>query len=295
MVRCWCIKILIDSLIIRHIFLRLLQTLILRIYSLLLLLWLWLVEHLLRWLSNLSVVSWLLSKLRLWAFDWLLLRRVALGSDAWVAVLARRLTCLTSVCVVLWWVVSMARVVSTMTWAYFVFRTLRFFVMHITIRHDSVILSTLVARLLLLAVVDYAEGAVLHLVWVSIRVLVLVVGNVDDVLADQSASSFTLTMWRFIWKSLLILLVVQFFLVLFKNFLSYTRDLLVAELTDLLSMGGLVGGSHTCLGGFQRGTSTGSSYGAWVSCLQPLTSLCVWNIWMMIGVFCGENTLEICI
>jgi len=292
---CWPIKILIDSLIIGHIFLRLLQNLILRIYNLLLLLWLWLVEHLLRWLSNLSVVSWLLSKLRLWAFDWLLLRRVALGSDARVAVLAWRLTCLTSVCVVLWWVVSMARVVSTMTWAYFVFRTLRFFVMHITIRHDSVILSILVAWLLLLAVAYHAEGAVLHLVLVSIRILVEVVRNVDDALADQSASSFTLTMWRFIWKSLPILLVVQLFLVLFKNFLSYTWDLLVAELTDLLSMGGLVGGSHTSLGGFQRGTSTGSSYGAWVSCLQPLTSLCVWNIWMMIGVFCRENTLEICI
>jgi len=40
--------------------------------------------------------------------------------------------------------------------------------MDIAIRHDSVILATLVVRLLLLAIVHYAKGAVLHLVGVSI-------------------------------------------------------------------------------------------------------------------------------
>ena len=256
--------------------------------------WLWLVE-LLRRLSVLNMVSWLLSKLRLWAFDRMLLCRVALGSDAWVAVLAGRLACLTSVCVVLWWAVTMARIVSTMTWASFVFRILRFLVMHIPIRHDSVILSTLVARLLLLAVVDYAKGAVLHLVWVSIRVLVLVVGNVDDVLADQSASSFTLTMWRFIRKSLLVLLVVELFLMLFENLLSHTGDLLVAKLTDLLCMGWLIGSNHASLRCFQRRASTGSSNGTRVSSLQPFTSLSIWNIGMMIVVFDRKYTLKICV
>jgi len=69
---------------------------------------------------------------------------------------------------------------------------------------------------------------------------------------------------------------------------------LVAKLADLLCVGGLVGGHIADLGGFQRGTSAGSSNRTRVSCLLPFTSLSVWNIGVMI-VFDREYSLKICV
>ena len=253
----------------------------------------WLINSLLRRLSILNMVYCLLSQLRLRSFYRMQLSRIALSSDTWVAVLAWRLAILTSVCMVLWWAVTMARIVSTMTWTSFIFRILWFFMMDIAIRHDSVILTALVTWLLLLAVVYYPQGAILHLVGVSVWVLVMMTWNIDDALAYQSTSSFTLRMWRwFIWKPLLIFFVIELFLMFFENLLSHTRDFLVAKLTNWLCMRGLVGCRHATLGCFQRWSSTSSSNRTWVSILLPFTSLSVWNIGMMM-VLAWEYTLKI--